>query len=113
LEHKKEELQQLARETVDKHKALDKLCRENGWDLPGMVMNYIRDPSSVSFCPEAVVVGRLHVLMRDLLSDLVWNHNLDWDFVMREQTIILDPSPTQLQRFDKLIEQNKKKQRVK
>jgi len=58
LEHKKAELQQLAHETVEKHKALDKVCKENGWDLPGMVMNYFRDPSSVSFCPEAVVVGR-------------------------------------------------------
>jgi hypothetical protein len=60
---------------------------------------------------EAVVVGRLHVQLRDLVSELVWTHNLDFDFVRREQAIILDP--TQQQRCDMLIEQNKKKQKVK
>jgi hypothetical protein len=62
---------------------------------------------------EAVAVGQLHVALRDLVSALVWTHNLDFDFVRREQAIILDPSPTQLQRCDNLIEQNKKKQKVK
>ncbi len=51
LEHKKAELQQLAHETVDKYKDLDKVCRENGLDLAGMVMRYIQDPWSASLCP--------------------------------------------------------------
>jgi hypothetical protein len=81
--------------------------------LHGKLSKFVTLPLLVKSEVEAIVVGRLHVAMRDLLSELVWTHNLDWDFVMREQTIILDPSPAQLQRFDNLIEHNKKKQRVK
>lgn len=50
LEDKKAELQRLARETVEKHELLDKVCKHNGWDLTGMVLSYIRDPNTVSFC---------------------------------------------------------------
>lgn len=51
LEDKKQEMQRLAHAVVEKHKLLEKACAVHGWDLPGLVLSYVRDNSSVSFCP--------------------------------------------------------------
>lgn len=58
---------------------------------------------------EAVEVGQLHVAMRDLQYELVWVHNLDFDFVQREAAIILDPTPVRVALYDALIKKNMKK----
>jgi len=109
LEHKRQEMQRLAHSAVEKHKILDAVCKKNGWDLPGLVLSYVRDSNSVSYCREAVEVGQLHVAMRDLQYELVWVHNLDFDFVQREAAIILDPTPVRVALYDALIKKNMKK----
>jgi hypothetical protein len=47
--------------------------------------------------------------LSELQRELVWEHDLDFDFVRKEVATILDPSPREAQSCDELIKQNKLK----
>ena len=54
-------------------------------------------------------IGDLYRELREIQHDLVWVHNLDFDFVRKESSTILDPSEAEANLSERLIEMNKLK----
>jgi len=104
LEQYKEKVHQLAHEILECEKALEQVAALHGWSVTGLWCSAIRDPSSVTYCKEAVNAGLKSRELRDLQYDLVWKHNLDFDFVRKEYAPIFDPN--QAERCELLIKNN-------
>lgn len=57
----------------------------------GFICAAIRDPTTAP-SPEVARAGQAQRTVCDLHLRLVWEHNLEWDFVRREWIVILDPT---------------------
>lgn len=69
----------------------------------GFICEAIRDPS-LARTPEIARAGRAQKELRDLHASLVWDHNLEFDFVQLEWAPILNPTPEERELCERLAQ---------
>jgi len=102
---KKEELHVLALQITQKDAEVRKMALQKGFSSIGATMSAIRDPSTAC-CSEIAELAALYLSLQKLQYSLVWEHQLDFDFVRKEYATILDPDPSQLSLCESLISKN-------
>lgn len=100
LEQQRDQIRALAREVYESDAALRASTPSSV--ATGLICAAIRDPSTAP-SHDVARAAEAQKALRDLHSRLVWEHNLEFDFVRREWAPILDPSPAEAARCEQMV----------
>lgn len=101
LEEYRDKIRAIAHEAVASDVEVRKLFPSSV--ATGYICEAIRDPS-LARTPEVARAARAQQELGDLHASLVWDHNLEFDFVRLEWAPILDPSSEERELCERLAQ---------
>ena len=108
LTEKRNQLFALAHRVGETDKIADDFCKQNGWNTLSFIQKGIANPSSIKGYPEIEKASAAQRDMKDLIHELVHDHNLDYYLVRKDVAMILNPTESERKICDDVLEERKR-----